>query len=398
MRAPTSPEDALKELDELTEFLGRVKDGARLRAKEEDGVTFLHTRTGTIFGRIIKRLTMSWPEAKAQRNLARQLVANVLARLSDAGGVTGQSIRLLKDQILNETLMPDSLEEFSIDTLRYRLQCIRTHLSAESQKLRAAKSLASPAQEGNPLSVDTNFPAAVLAEEKSEKNVQAPEPAESAESPEPTAAQPVTVVHEQNSTSAIEKIEELASAPAEKSSFGCFKLGKSLSASSTHRIEAYQADAYIVSTVPGKEDTLKFKLGITSFDSGTALPTGIHLFTGTHTFGGEKRDIRKLQLRPLAGSDEDAFMSMTRERQTQYLKELHQLYTNALTQAFDDGARTFALQALRKPYQLLTPEEIDMLAKAIKAFQQAHPEAKIQVLLERQQELLRFNDQISTRQ
>ncbi len=77
----SSGRNAFDEFDQLVKFLDRVKDTARLRAKTEGGVTFLHTRTGTFFGKFIKRITVASPVAKQQRMLARECIKSVLDNL-----------------------------------------------------------------------------------------------------------------------------------------------------------------------------------------------------------------------------------------------------------------------------------------------------------------------------
>ena len=66
-------EDPLTLLNSLNKFFTDVKDEARLRAKKDGKTVFLHTRTGTIFGQIWKKLTICFPEACEQRRLARQI-------------------------------------------------------------------------------------------------------------------------------------------------------------------------------------------------------------------------------------------------------------------------------------------------------------------------------------
>lgn len=116
--------DDLEKLDDLIKFLDTVGPNARLRAKEENGVKFLHTRTGTPIGRFLKWMTIAWPEARRQRERVREFVDNTLKDIGGSdkyGNVANKIIKNYKDDILNTTLKVRSFEEFDIAALKSKL-------------------------------------------------------------------------------------------------------------------------------------------------------------------------------------------------------------------------------------------------------------------------------------
>lgn len=114
---PQTTEDALKKLEKLNGFLATVKDDARVRAKEENGVTFLHTRTGTVFGRFIKWLTAGWPEAVEQRIKARKLIVDILLKIPTNSPKSSE----IKNKILDEALEMDLSDDFDTKSLKEKI-------------------------------------------------------------------------------------------------------------------------------------------------------------------------------------------------------------------------------------------------------------------------------------
>ncbi len=121
---------AFDEFDQLVRFLDRVKDTARLRAKTEGGVTFLHTRTGTFFGKFIKKMTVAWPAAKQQRILARECIKRVLDKLDGSN----TQINNLKKTILDDSLAVKDDAEFNLVELRNQLKTLRELLKSPTQE------------------------------------------------------------------------------------------------------------------------------------------------------------------------------------------------------------------------------------------------------------------------
>lgn len=114
-------EGILTPLGGLIDFLGQVRGTARLRAKEDGHVKFLHTRTGTPFGRLWKWLTIWTPEAVSQRKQARELIEAIIRNIAGRN----RFIRELKEQILTETLAVKRFEEFDIQKLRKELEKLK---------------------------------------------------------------------------------------------------------------------------------------------------------------------------------------------------------------------------------------------------------------------------------
>ncbi len=130
INAPSDEKDAVEKLEKLNEFLGKVKTSARLRAKDELGTTFLHTRTGTIFGRFLKWLTVGWPEAIRQRQQAKTLIEDVLSKLNCESG----DAKALKDKIINETLAVKKFSEFNIINLKTQLNSLRNLIESDNKE------------------------------------------------------------------------------------------------------------------------------------------------------------------------------------------------------------------------------------------------------------------------
>jgi hypothetical protein len=204
---------------------------------------------------------------------------------------------------------------------------------------------------------------------------------------EPTNSTALTDTAEETVTGAGKHLQGLGLEPSEPSTFGCYRLVASLSASARHGVGAYHADAYILS---GEEKDLTFRSGSAQFNLRADLSNDkrIRFSEGKHTFHDEARAIRKLQLQ---AADGDLFTLLPEEEQARHLKDLRQLYISALTLAHDNGAQQIALQPVRKGQQILVEKEIQALANAIREFQQTHPDVKIHVVLIRSQELQHFN-------
>lgn len=117
MSPPDANANELNSLGELINFLNDVGDHARLRAKDENGLRFLHTRTGTPLGRFWKWLTVAWPEAKAQRLLFKKSVSELLENIQKKNA-NDVEIGSIKDRILNETLAVKSFSEFDLTRLK----------------------------------------------------------------------------------------------------------------------------------------------------------------------------------------------------------------------------------------------------------------------------------------
>lgn len=119
--APNSDEGTLTPLGGVIDFLAQVRGTARLRAQEDGHVKFLHTRTGTPFGRLWKWLTVWTPQAVSQRKQARDLIEAAIKNIDGRN----RFIRNLKVQILNETLAVKRFEEFDIQKLRKELEKLK---------------------------------------------------------------------------------------------------------------------------------------------------------------------------------------------------------------------------------------------------------------------------------
>ena len=133
--------DELGKLDDLIKFLDTVGPNARLRAKEESGMKFLHTRTGTPIGRFLKWMTIAWPEARQQRVLVREFVRDTLKDIGGKekyGDSVNKLLRTYKEDILNTTLKVRSFSEFNIAELKIKLE--------ELKKLAAAKRIDTPSR------------------------------------------------------------------------------------------------------------------------------------------------------------------------------------------------------------------------------------------------------------
>ncbi len=467
MSEPASEQEAIDKLAELNAFLGNVKTGARLRAKDKGGVSFLHTRTGTIFGKFLKWLTVAWPGAIQQRIQAKILITNVLSKIE----CESEEAKKIKQNIF-KTLEIKNFSEFNFFKLRTELKSLQFLINKEKgprselYPTRAASANSKPNSDdndfhygfeisrsnfkrsGNEAVVDLmiesdseddsevdadsvvkseikpetstapigNSPPTSTIDESSnifnsgttpDQSVKpaippdaiAPKPPGPLQTQShaalpllssPTSTQPT---NNQNITIFNEPAETNISAIEEKSSFGCFEIRNSLSASSNHKIGAYQADAYIV---PSNADDLKFELGASQMEAETDLRNGMHLFAGIHRYHDETRDFKKIQLIPLRHAEDGPLKSMPEQEKKQHHKKLHALYTNALDQAMNAGAKIVALKPLRT--QLLTEPEIKTLANAIKEFQQTHAGVKIQVVFASSREVREFNVQIAALQ
>ncbi len=406
----TLNEQTIDQLSNLIEFLGRVKPDARLRAKTEGGVSFLHTRTGTFFGQWIKRLTVAWPAAQQQRQLAKNLVQGVLDKLNG----DNPDIQQLKGDILNKTLQLKADKEFDIVQLSNQLKLLRVLLKPGSAASATIDSFPAslphvhtavdtglaeadlPASRQGDVLVSTE-PVMILSEsaQTAQNDITSPAlihaaPLSYSEKPHnlgPVNSIALTDTAKATVTGAGKHIQCLGSEPSEPSTFGCYQLVSGLSASARHGIGAYHADAYILS---GEGKDLKFRSGSAQFNLRADLSNDnrIRFSEGTHTFHDEARTIKKLQLQ---AADGDLFTLLSEEEQARHLKDLRQLYINALTLAHDKGAQQIALQPVRKGQQILVEKEIQALANAIREFQQTHPDVKIHVVLIRSQELQHFN-------
>ncbi len=119
---------AEEKLSDLVKFLESVGPDARLRAKEENGIRFLHTRTGTPLGKFWKWLTVGWPNAVEQRKLFKSSVEEIL---NDIKVNKSEDIQSLKEKILNQTLAVQPLKEFNLQELKNSLKILRAVVSAE---------------------------------------------------------------------------------------------------------------------------------------------------------------------------------------------------------------------------------------------------------------------------
>lgn len=396
MSSGISDHEALSKLSELTEFLGRVKDSARLRAKDEGGVTFLHTRTGTIFGRFIKRLTVSWSAAVEQRRLARQLIENVISKI----GGTDQEISKLKQEILNNTLKINTAAEFDIAKLRTELSSLKNLAQSASHNDKSlakhqtnkelVKNFPNDVNDYENSLVVTDSTESVNASESEEYLIPADEQGRSQinqQAAQSTDAEIVQSLLKPDSVPTLEKNEETESAPAERTRFGCFEIKENLSFSDKHQINAYQADAYIT---PAKEKNIQFAQGSAKYEPDSKRENSIHSFKGTHTFHDEKRDISVLQLLPINSENSVAFSGMNPEEKVLYLNKLHQRYKDALNHPAIHNAKSIAIEPLRNGQTLVHEKECKVLAKAVTEFQLKHPAVKIQVVLSRTQEVNHF--------
>lgn len=393
---------AFDEFDQLVKFLDRVKDTARLRAKTEGGVTFLHTRTGTFFGKFIKKMTVAWPAAKQQRILARECIKSVLDKLDGSN----TQINNLKKTILEDSLAVKDDAEFNLAELRNQLKILRALLKSPTKEKSDNESASELLQEANFISNDgiKNTARKQSAEYLtiSEKNKNSTDLTSSSTQDLPendfknnlssgktinSGIHPETL---QMTSEEVEKhINPHPTLPVEKSTFGCLKLQASVSASSINKIGDFHADAYIM---PRDKKNLSFRMGTVNFPSSASSieENGIRFYVGTHTYHDEMRPISVLQLGIEQNSDESLSVSMSKESKAQHLKQLHELYTRALTHAFTKGARQIALEPCRKGNQLLSTEEIQTLAESVSKFQEQHPETKLQVVLIRSKEYDQF--------
>lgn len=142
---PDANADELNSLGGLINFLNAVGDHARLRAKDENGIRFLHTRTGTPLGRFWKWLTVAWPEAKAQRILFKNSVRELLENIQKKHA-NDVDISSLKDRILNETLEVRNFSEFDLTRLKGDLH--ELHKALEKKRTHSAVSAATSAEKG----------------------------------------------------------------------------------------------------------------------------------------------------------------------------------------------------------------------------------------------------------
>ncbi len=410
-------EPASKKLTKLVDFLDKVKDSARLRAKTEGDISFLHTRTGTFFGRWIKRLTVAWPAAQQQRQLARELVKGVLDNLNSSDAV----IQRLKSEILDKTLEFKVDKEFDIAELRNQLKSLRSLLQSKSEEAAAvdrpsggqqdahAAIVSVSSQVGMPANRSDNAPISAESVVTLSKSVQTAQAAQNnnasqaflhaAHLPDTEALPNSAPINSTTSadtneapvTDAHKNVQKIGAEPSTKSTFGCLQLSAGLSASEVHVIQDYHADAYILSS--GSND-LKFSLGDTYFNPPTDFSNDnrIDFFKGTHTFYDEKRDIRKLKLQAPSGGP---FTLLSQKDRTRRLNELHQLYTEALTLAYQDGAKHIALEPVRRAWRTpIAQEEMQKLANVIQEFLQEHSDVKIHVVLIHSTELQHFNTAI----
>lgn len=129
--APAQDDAELKQLDDLINFLGDVKDSARLRAKEENGVKFLHTRTGTPLGRFWKWLTVGWPGAMEQRKEFRASIKDVLKNIQSSGI---SEIDVIKLRISQQTLRVRMFTEFDVHQLRNDLKVLRALVKSREKE------------------------------------------------------------------------------------------------------------------------------------------------------------------------------------------------------------------------------------------------------------------------
>ncbi len=457
MDPPHSEKEALDKLAHLNAFLRDVKPSARLRAKDEGGVTFLHTRTGTFLGRFLKWLTVGWPEAMQQRDQARILIKSVLSEIA----CSSVEAKELKQKILDETLEVKKFSEFDIFTLRTQLKSLQYLVQKDGEEKPGSSPIpksgknqksnsdeegfhygvgvatlnSTPANYGSvdnlPITDSDDEPEGeskplALSEHKAEPSVDPMNNAgptgdvtevglasdrcateDQAKSSPPVAPDLTQALHDQSdATPSVQTppstlattIEDAAisNQPAEadisavdkKSSFGCYEITRQLSASGTHKIQTYQADAYIL---PDNADDLQFDLGATKYGSREAQKDGLQIVSGVHSYHDETRNFNKLLLARIRKAEDGPLKSLSAEAQAQHHQQLHERYTSALKQAVDKGAKTIVLKPFR--VQLLTPPEIATLAKAIKEFQQTYAEVKIQVVFTSSKEVAEFNTQ-----
>lgn len=175
MPAPAKDGAELKQLDDLINFLGDVKDTARLRAKEESGVKFLHTRTGTPLGRFWKWMMVGWREAMDQRRLFRESIKDVLENIQSSDA---SDISLIRHKIENQTLRVRMFKEFDIHQLRNDLKVLRALVkSRENESANPAASSSSSTDKKPPVMiVMAKQKPSVSEEESSDEGAPIPRP------------------------------------------------------------------------------------------------------------------------------------------------------------------------------------------------------------------------------
>ncbi len=463
MSPPAKGDAELKQLDDLINFLGGVKDSARLRAKEENGVKFLHTRTGTPLGRFWKWLTVGWPGAMEQRKQFRASIKDVLKNIQSNGA---SDIDLIKDRIAKQTLRVRMFKEFDIHQLRDDLKELRSlaHSREKKSANQASPSSSStdkkppvdseeisssedygflrlqenedslsttdlvhakpakpqkPPKEWKPSNREALFKELdefsslmdkpIQLDAKTEKlspsKVDVPPP-KSAEEWRPADPETFFKLKE------IDEISEQLDAPirldekelpskstetsvpvmvsaSDAADFGCTKLTEFLAASK-FKPGAYEADAYIL---PSGDEELRFEYGKISFEEGPIVRTddGITRTSARHSLvrDGMQRNFMQLQLPALRSAEDSHLATWDKQRQDAYYQHLEKLYSSALSQAFDNGARTFVI----KPFSvgLLTEPEIRAFVNGILEFRRSHPETRIQAVFASARQIQMFN-------
>lgn len=119
--APNPEEGKLAHLDGLIGFLKQVDDTARLRAKQEKNIQFLHARTGTPVGKLWKLLTIWTPEAVSQRVRAKNLIKAAIEGVES----TNLHLRNLEKEIINVTLKISLFREFDTRRLEAQLSALK---------------------------------------------------------------------------------------------------------------------------------------------------------------------------------------------------------------------------------------------------------------------------------
>lgn len=440
--APAKEADELKQLDDLIDFLGKVKDTARLRAKEENGVKFLHTRTGTPLGKFWKWLTVGWPNAVEQRKLFRASVGKILSGIKEN---KSEKIGSLKEKILNQTLAVKVLKEFNLQELQNDLRVLREVVKAEKKALSVSMPASNQAPQSNSpvLNViakqradaiesgsDSSSPKELVfirttesiakhrdgvatevdpeatpypvgqasIEEAVVQNYRADtpvEPRQLAPQPQPKRLKPASpgeqhssVIAEGKPTPAQIGVVESDSSSATGSArnFGCKPIVGSLTAS-VGEPGNYLADCYIFPA--DTPNDLTFKLGTLKFSATAKEQQGISLSSEEHIFHNEQRSVTALRLEGVRNKDAGLAKTLDQADREKYLGQLRHRYETALQTAFDKGAKTFVIQPLGS--MPLIRSEIDVLRNAINEFQKQHPEVKIQVVFKGRKAVSMFN-------
>lgn len=377
--------DELQKLDDLIKFLDTVGPNARLRAKEENGMKFLHTRTGSHLGRFLKWTTIAWPEARRQRELAKAFVGETLRDIGAAdkyGHSVAKLIKSYKEEILNTTLKVRAFKEFDIADLKNKL--------TELKKLASTASIAQPAR-----TADT-----VTAQNSS------PDDEEASTSPVSTVSMEMPVLHEYENLElpvnpmlavqklgvpADQKLAESIRPPA--SQYGDIKpplqpqrlrpvseapagkleiFGKAHSGSRYALISLLNADAYVLPSDKGSQNPNQ-KLLVEAAQTTASSVTAFH---GKLADDASSRGWGLLVMDAPAST-----LSLTEEEKAdalyaQYLKTLEEAV--AMRIGADQPVRNIAIRPWKD--RLLSDVAAQTLIRAVNRFREKHPETHILIV------------------